>query len=99
MEEPKVEKLITSVIEKEVASAKMSTHYRQPLVGFTEVRNDDFDRLREIVGAHHLLPDDILKGAKSLVAFFLPLSKDIVSANLRNDYIACLLYTSDAADE
>jgi len=88
MGELKVEKLISSIIEKEVANAKTATHYRQPLVGFTEVRNDDFYNLREIVGTHHLLPDDILKGAQSLVAFFLPLSKDVVSANLRSGYIA-----------
>ena len=88
MEDSKVEKLISSVIEKEAANAKTATHYRQPLVGFTEVRNDDFYRLREIVGTHHLLPEDILEGAQSLVGFFLPFSEDVVDANLRSDYIA-----------
>ena len=88
MEGLKVEKLISSIIEKEIANAKTTTHYRQPLVGFAEVRNDDFNHLREIVGAHHLLPADILEGAQSLVVFFLPFSEDVVRANLQSDYIA-----------
>ena len=69
-----VEKFISSIIEREVANAKTATFYRQPLIVITDVIIDDFYRLRKIVGTHHLLPEDILKGAQSLVAFFIPFS-------------------------
>lgn len=83
-----IEKRIISVIENEVANTDTVTRFRKPVIGFAEVKNDDFNRIRKIAGEHHISPDDLLPGAKSLVAFFLPFSKSVVNANLKNDYVA-----------
>ena len=88
MDEQEIKELIISTIEREVAIADTKTRYRQPLVGFAEVKKEAFQRLREIVGEHHLLPDDLLPGAQSVVAFFLPFSKEVVNANRRSPYVA-----------
>lgn len=88
MDEQEIEGLIISTIEREVAIADTKTRYRQPLVGFAEVKKEDFQRLREIVGEHHLLPDDLLPGVQSVVAFFLPFSEEVVRANRRSPYVA-----------
>ena len=88
MDEQEIKELIISTIEREVAVADTKTRYRQPLVGFAEVKREDFQRLREIVGEHHLLPDDLLPGAQSAVAFFLPFSEEVVRANRRSPYVA-----------
>jgi len=88
MDERETKELIISTVEREVAIADTKTRYRQPLVGFAEVKREDFQRLREIVGEHHLLPDDLLPGAQSVVAFFLPFSKEVVRANRRSPYVA-----------
>ncbi|MBA7630227.1 Epoxyqueuosine reductase [subsurface metagenome] len=88
MDERETKELIISIIEREVAIADTRTRYRQPLVGFAEVKREDFQRLREIVGEHHLLPDDLLPDAQSIVAFFLPFSEEVVRANRRSPYVA-----------
>jgi len=88
MDEREIKELIISTVEREVATADTKTRYRQPLVGFAEVKKEDFQRLREMVGEHHLLPDDLLPGAQSAVAFFLPFSEELVRANRRSPYVA-----------
>lgn len=88
MSKREIENLIVTSIEKEVVSAHTQTRYRQPLISFSEVRKIEFDRLKSIVGEHHLMPDDLLPGAQSIVAFFLPFSEEVVRANFRSPYVA-----------
>jgi epoxyqueuosine reductase QueG len=83
-----IEKLIITVIENEVENADAATRFRKPVTGFAEVKNDDFKHIRNVVGEHHISPGDLLPGARSLVAFFLPFSKCVVNANLKNKYVA-----------
>jgi len=88
MNELEVKELIVSTIAKEVAITNTKTRYRQPLISFAKVRNDDFRQLKEIVGDHHLMPDDILHGAQTMVVFFLPFSEEVVRANRQSPYVA-----------
>lgn len=88
MNEQEIKDLIISTIEREVSIADTKTRYRQPLVGFAEVKKEDFQHLRKIVGEHHILPDDLLPNAQSIVAFFLPFSEEVVRATRRNPYVA-----------
>ncbi|MBE9513879.1 MAG: hypothetical protein IMY83_02435, partial [Chloroflexi bacterium] len=67
VQETNMETLILSIIEREETNAQTETDYRKPLVGFAELRYDGFRHLRETVGPHHLMPDDVLKGAQSMV--------------------------------
>jgi len=83
-----IEKRIITVIENEIADSDSATRYRKPVVGFAKVRDDDFDHIRKVVGNHHISPHDLLPGARSLVAFFLPFSKSVVSANFKSGYVA-----------
>ena len=88
MNKREIGNLIVTLIEKEVASARTQTRYRQPLISFAEVKKNEFDYLKSIVGEHHLMPDDLLPGAQSIVSFFLPFSEEVVRANFRSPYVA-----------
>jgi len=88
MSEQEIKDLIIATIEKGVSTADTKTRYRQPLVGFAEVKKEDFQHLRKIVGEHHVMPDDLLPGAQSIVAFFLPFSEEVARANKRSHYVA-----------
>ena len=46
--------------------------------GFAEIKRP------EAVGEHHLMPGDWLDGAKSVISFFLPISRDTVEANKKD---------------
>lgn len=65
------------------------TRYREPLVAAAEAEDQRFADLKRIVADDHMLPEDLLPGARSVVAFFLPFSEEIIRANAKNpDVIA-----------
>jgi len=47
--------------------------------------NDRFDILKEIVAKDHLLPQELLPGAKSVIVYFIPFRKDLVLSNIRGE--------------
>ncbi|MCL4442347.1 MAG: epoxyqueuosine reductase [Firmicutes bacterium] len=64
------------------------TKYRRPLVGFVSARDPRFELLKKVTHAGHVLPEDILPGAKSVAAFFLPFAAEIIEANRQGDKVA-----------
>ena len=76
--------LISATIRREVAEAGTLTRYREPLVGFAAANDPRFPELRRVAEATHLMPQDLLSGARSAVAFFLPFDYQVVEANARH---------------
>jgi epoxyqueuosine reductase len=72
---------ITATIRRLVAGAGTATEYRQPLVGFAPADDPRFADLRRVVHPAHMLPSDLLPGARSVVSFFLPFAPWVVEAN------------------
>jgi epoxyqueuosine reductase QueG len=75
--------LIRSTIQRKIDQSDTITNYRQPLVGFVAADEPDFSRLGRLIGGEHLTPADLLPGARSVVSFFLPFSKDTAIANTK----------------
>jgi epoxyqueuosine reductase QueG len=73
--------LIKSLIAQTVRGAQTVTRYREPLVAFAAAEDPRFRDLRAIVGPGHMLPHDLLPGARSVISFFLPFSPDIPESN------------------
>jgi epoxyqueuosine reductase len=75
---------IRRLISDRVAAAGTVTPYRTPLVAFSRADDPGFDELpRRIPG--HLHPRDLLPGARSVCAFFLPFDPRIVRSNAREE--------------
>ncbi len=74
---------ITTTIHALVAGADTTTEYREPLVGFAAADDPRFAELRRVAEPSHLLPTDLLPGARSVVSFFLPFAPWVVEANAR----------------
>jgi epoxyqueuosine reductase QueG len=75
---------ISRRVEKTVAEAETVTRYRKPLVGFAAADNPAFAELKSLAEPTHMLPDDLLAGARSVVSFFLPFAEEVVYANGRS---------------
>jgi epoxyqueuosine reductase len=75
--------LIVETIVRDVAGAGMVTDYREPLVGFAAAGDPRFDELRRILPTH-LSPEQMLPGARTVIAFFLPFSAWVVEANAQH---------------
>jgi epoxyqueuosine reductase QueG len=67
-----------------VAAADTRTQYRRPLVGFAPADAPGFAELHHAVHPTHLLPHDMLPGARSVVSFFLPFAPWVVEANAQH---------------
>lgn len=59
----------------------VKTKWRKPLIGFSEAKDPLFSELKKIIGPNHALPEDLVPDARSVVAFFLPFSEEIVKSN------------------
>ena len=73
--------LITDTVHRMVDRAGTITEYRQPLVGFADADDDRFLQLREVVEASHMLPQDLVAAARSVVSFFLHFVPWVAKAN------------------
>jgi len=59
-----------------------ATRWRTPLVGFASAADPLFGELRTTVGSTHALPEDLLPGAATAVAFFIPFDESIALSNV-----------------
>jgi len=73
--------LIRETIIHEVTNQDSITGYRDPIIGFVSADDPGFSNLPILTGFSHLLPGDLLPGARSIVSFFLPFAPGIVYAN------------------
>jgi epoxyqueuosine reductase QueG len=57
--------------------------FEEPLVAFAAANDPMYEELKEegVIGPHHLSPGLWLPGAKSVVSYFLPFSREVVASN------------------
>lgn len=76
--------LITGAVRQQVSEAGTTTEYRDPLVGFASASDPQFSDLKRVVHPTHMLPSDLLPGARSVISFFLPFAPWVLEANARH---------------
>jgi epoxyqueuosine reductase QueG len=81
MEKYELAELIKETIVHEVNHNAFVTRYREPLTDFIPADDPGFTKLSELTGYEHLMPDDLLPGARCVVCFYLPFAPEIVRAN------------------
>ncbi|AFV11184.1 4Fe-4S ferredoxin [Thermacetogenium phaeum DSM 12270] len=83
-----IEELIREGIKETVRGFGGKTVYRAPLIGFASADNPGFGKLSAVAGRGHLRPQDLLPGARSVVAFFLPFSEELVLRHKKHPFIS-----------
>jgi len=81
MKPSELDDLIKEMIIYEVNNNEFVTLYRDPIVGFIAADDPGFAQLSEWTKFDHLMPDDLLPGARTVACFFLPFAPEIVLAN------------------
>lgn len=84
MEPLELASLISTIIRREVARAGTLTAYRDPLCRWVTAEAPGFAELRRRLHPAHLMPHDLVPGARSVVSFFLPFAPWVVEANARD---------------
>jgi epoxyqueuosine reductase QueG len=61
----------------------MRMYEPSPLVGFASASDPMYAELKQegVIGPHHTMPEDWVPNAKSVIAFFLPWTKEIIESN------------------
>lgn len=59
----------------------MKTRYREPLIGFAGADDPLFRKMEKATGRRHLLPEDLLKEAETVISIFLPYSDEVIEGN------------------
>ena len=60
--------------------------YLPPILAVGSAADPAFRKLRDpkVVGPHHLMPEDWLPGAKSVISLFLPFTERVIESNTQN---------------
>ena len=75
--------LIRKTIIHKVNENELITRYREPVIGFLAANDPDFSNLNKWTEFKHLMPEDLLLGARAIVCFFLPFAPEITYANAK----------------
>ncbi len=87
MDNSRIRELITAFVAADSRNAIPAIPglriYEEPLVAFAAAGDPMYGQLKKegIIGPHHQSPDEWLPGARSVVSYFLPFSKEIVESN------------------
>lgn len=80
MKQKLVEETRKFVADYQLAGSCISG-WREPLVGFADASDPLFGVLRKVVVSTHAIPTELLPGAKTVIAFFLPFSRELSLTN------------------
>ncbi len=75
---------INTCVASANARNKESQIWKKPLISFLKSDNSQIINLKGIVSIDHLLPNEILSDAKSIICFFIPFTEKIVKSNIGN---------------
>jgi epoxyqueuosine reductase QueG len=65
----------------------VETKWREPIIGFASAQNPLFDQFKDIIRPTHATPRELLTGAESVVAYFIPFEKGLHKENFKmNNY-------------
>lgn len=78
---------IESFVANRVDSSMTRTKWETPLVGFADAKDPLFEEMKVAVRQSHATPEDLLKGAQTVIAYYLPFAQDIPRSNIQ-DYNA-----------
>jgi epoxyqueuosine reductase QueG len=77
-----VEHHITACID-ECRWEGVHTAWKPPLIAYAGAQDPLFEQFKEIIGPGHLTPRELLPGAESVIAYFLPFRERVAHSNRR----------------
>lgn len=80
-----IQKLIVDYVEQYQEKHGTETAWRRPVVGFADADDPLFGTLKEVIGPNHALPSDIVPGARTVITYFVPFSKEVIDSNVEGE--------------
>jgi epoxyqueuosine reductase QueG len=76
-----IEREVAAAIVDRMAAPGTRTRWRPPLVAYASARDPMFAELKRAVRDTHAMPGDLLPGARSVIAWFLPFDRSVPRSN------------------
>ena len=73
---------IAGFVARHAECRKTATRWRSPLVGFASAADPLFVQFRAVVSPSHSLPEELLPGARTVIAFFIPFEPWVANSNV-----------------
>ena len=89
----KIINIIKDYIKEYQKQDNISTRWGEPLVGFADANHPYIKDLKNTLGSYHLTPNDILDGAKIIIACYLPFSKEFAEQYREIDEVSLREWT------
>lgn len=74
-----LEQEIQRIIVEKVTELNRPDLFRTPLVAFSSASDPKYAELKSIIGPWHCFPTELLPDAKSVISYFVPFTKEVVS--------------------
>lgn len=84
--EQKIKQLIKQYVTEYAAQEEIATDQREPIVKFAAADDQLFTKLQEVASSTHVLPQDILPEATTVITYFLPFVQGIAASNRDGKY-------------
>lgn len=67
---------------------EIATSYGEPLVGFADAYHPYIQSLPQVISPTHELPQNVLPDAQTIIAYFVPFTKDLAKSNRKENILA-----------
>lgn len=81
-----IEREVADVVRETEARDGTATRWQDPLVAYASADDPLFPQLKQAVRETHATPDELLPGARSVIAFFLPFEHEVPRGNRHGRY-------------
>lgn len=82
MDNEAIERTIRDFVSSYAEKHEIETTWREPIVGIASATDPLFDRFKTIIRPSHARPRELLAGAESVVAYFIPFCEELHTENL-----------------
>ena len=82
----KIESSIQNFINNYQKKDEIKSKWKKAVIKYAAAADPMFKELKKAVSKEHLMPEDIMPGAQTVIAYFLPFSKQIANSNIEGKY-------------
>ncbi len=77
-----IETLIKDYIKDYANIKAVQTKWQEPLIAYGDAKDQLFYKYKEAISSTHVTPEELLKDAKTVIAYFIPFHEEITKSNV-----------------
>lgn len=80
--------IIQNFVSEYENKPEITSKWGEPIVGFADAKHPDISQLKALVSEQHAMPEEVIKNATIIIAYFVPFTKELASTNKAPGYVA-----------